>query len=65
MNTLELVKNYIDAKFEYERAGLGRSSGMFSASTSLTEGAQRIMDRYIEAETQLNLAIEAERKANP
>lgn len=62
MTNLELIKEYIDAKADYERHGLNVGSGALSPSSSLTPAGQAIVDRYINAETNLNLAIEAERK---
>lgn len=61
MTNLELIKEYIDAKADYE-AQVPRSSSLFTPSVMLTESARRAADRYVNAETNLNLAIEAERK---
>lgn len=57
---LKLIKEYIDAKANYERAGLHRQTGILTPSSSLTEAGQRIKDRYLAAEQALNDAIEEE-----
>lgn len=54
---LKLIKEYIDAKADYERYGLRVGSGPLSPSSSLTESGQRIKDRYLAAEKAINEAI--------
>lgn len=54
---LKLIKEYIDAKADYDKYGLGAQSGLLSPSVSLTSSGQAIKDRYLQAEAALNEAI--------
>ena len=54
---LKLIKEYIDAKADYDRYGLGVQSGPLSPSVSLTPSGQAIKDRYLAAEKAINEAI--------
>lgn len=66
MKHLAIIKEYIDAKADYDRAELAPRTGhAFTVSTSLTPGAERINSRYLAAEEALNEAVEADESAVP
>jgi len=53
---LKLIKEYIDAKAEYD-AIMPRSSAMLSPTATLTANAAKVRDRYFAAEKAFNEAI--------
>lgn len=57
---LKLIKEYVDAKAEYDRNCLGVSGGLFTVSASLTPAGEAIRDRFRQAENALNAAIKLE-----
>lgn len=62
--TLEIIKEYIDAKTEYEQDGIGKAArfGAFQVSSSLTDYSRAIKDRFDKAERQLNEEISKQTK---
>lgn len=54
---LRIIKEYIDAKADYERYGLNVQPGILTPSATLTEVGQQIKDRYLAAEAAMNEAI--------
>lgn len=61
---LKLLKEYIDAKADFDRAGLAYESGALVPSVAVSDRGKVIRDRYLSAEKALNEAIRLERLAS-
>lgn len=61
---LKLLKEYIDAKADFDRARLAYESGVLVPSMALSDRGRSIRDRYLAAEKALNEAIKLERLAS-